>query len=133
MPVNKPEVEKQDSDSKTGMPDVNNVTVTQSVASKSANEENEDSDTLSFRIQVLASSRMLRPGSQQFNSMTGLDYYQEDGMFKYTYGSSSNYNEIYRLRKTIIDKFPEAFIVAFKGTKKVNINEAIQEYKSNRK
>jgi len=133
MPVNKPEVEKQDSDSKTAMSDVNNVTVTQSVTSKSANEENEDSDTLSFRIQVLASSRMLRPGSQQFNSMTGLDYYQEDGMFKYTYGSSSNYNEIYRLRKTIIDKFPGAFIVAFKGTKKVNINEAIQEYKSNRK
>lgn len=131
--VRKPEVEKPDSDNKAALSDANRVIVSQSPTVKGAKEEEEDSDTLSFRIQVLASSRMLRPGSQQFNSMTGLDYYQEDGMFKYTYGSSSNYNEIYRLRKTIIDKFPEAFIVAFKGTKKININEAIKEFKSNRK
>lgn len=133
IPANKQEEENQDSDNKTALPDVHKVIVAQAPTVKSIKQNEEDSDTLSFRIQVLASSRMLRPGSQQFNSMTGLDYYQEDGMFKYTYGSSSNYNEIYRLRKTIIDKFPEAFIVAFKGTKKININEAIKEFKSNRK
>lgn len=65
--------------------------------------------------------------------MTDIDCYQENGMFKYTYGSSSDYNEIYRLRKTLLDKFPEAFIIAFKGGEKMNINEAIREFKSKRK
>lgn len=86
-----------------------------------------------FKIQLVASSRTLRPGSQQFNGLTDIDCYQENGMFKYTYGSSSDYNEIYRLRKTLLDKFPEAFIIAFKGGEKMNINEAIREFKSKRK
>lgn len=49
---------------------------------------------------------------------------------KYTYGASTDYNEIYRLRKTILDKFPEAFIIAFKNGKKMNVSQAIREFKS---
>jgi len=54
-------------------------------------------------------------------------------MQKYTYGASENYNEIYRLRKQILDKFPEAFIIAFKDGRKTDVNQAIKEFKRNRK
>ena len=49
---------------------------------------------------------------------------------KYTMGASTNYNEIYRLRKSILDKFPQAFIIAFKGDTKVDAAKAYQEFKS---
>jgi N-acetylmuramoyl-L-alanine amidase len=80
----------------------------------------------------VASNRSLREGSQQFKGETNIDNYQEDNMFKYTIGASADYNEIYRLRKTLLGKFPEAFIVAFKDGNRMNINQAIAEFKSNR-
>ena len=85
-----------------------------------------------FKVQIVASNRSLREGSQQFKGETNIDNYQEDNMFKYTIGASADYNEIYRLRKTLLGKFPEAFIVAFKDGNRMNINQAIAEFKSNR-
>lgn len=85
-----------------------------------------------FKVQIVASNRSLREGSQQFKGETDIDCYQEDNMFKYTIGASANYNEIYRLRKTLLGKFPEAFIVAFKDGKRMNVNQAIAEFKANR-
>lgn len=85
-----------------------------------------------FKVQILTSGRQLRPGSQQFKGTENVDSYQEGGVIKYTCGASANYNEIYRLRKTLLDKFPEAFIIAFKNGEKMNVVEAIREFKQNR-
>jgi N-acetylmuramoyl-L-alanine amidase len=54
-------------------------------------------------------------------------------MYKYTVGASTDYNEIYRLRKEVVKKIPEAFIIAFKGGKRVDVNEAIREFKLKKK
>lgn len=83
-----------------------------------------------FKIQIFASSRSIRPGSSQFKGLEDVDCYNENDLMKYTYGASTDYNEIYRLRKTILDKFPEAFIIAFKNGKKMNVSQAIREFKS---
>ena len=68
-----------------------------------------------------------------FKGLEDVDSYEEGGMVKYTYGASTDYNEIYRLRKSILDKYPQAFIIAFKNGEKMNVNKAIQEFKSNKK
>ena len=85
-----------------------------------------------FKIQILASKTVLKANDSHLNGLTGCEYYEDGGYKKYTYGASNNYNEIYRLRKQITDKFPEAFIIAFKGGKKMDVNEAIREFKKNR-
>lgn len=85
-----------------------------------------------FKVQILVSSRKLKNGDPHLKELTDYDYYQEAGYCKYTVGESANYNEIYRLRKQILDKFPEAFIIAFKNGAKMNVNEAIREFKNNR-
>lgn len=85
-----------------------------------------------FKVQVLVSSRKLKNGDPHLKGLTDYDFYQEAGYCKYTVGESANYNEIYRLRKQILDKFPEAFIIAFKNGAKMNVNEAIREFKNNR-
>ena len=121
-PVNKPQVEKPAPRKQAEQPV--NKPQTRKTATGSSRPV--------FKVQIIASSRSLRPGSGQFKGLTGVESYEENGMVKYTYGASTDYNEIYRLRKSILDKFPEAFIIAFKDGVKTNINKAIREFKSNR-
>ena len=83
-----------------------------------------------FKVQILASGMRLAPGSSHFKGLEGVDSYEEGGLIKYTYGASADYNEVYRMRKSILDKFPEAFIIAFKNGEKMNVNQAIREFKS---
>ena len=83
-----------------------------------------------FKIQILASSSVLKRGDSRFKGLTDVDYFKEGGMYKYTLGASKDYNEIYRMRKSILDKFPEAFIIAFKQGQKMNVQEAIREFRN---
>ena len=85
-----------------------------------------------FKVQILVSSRVLRKGDSHFKGEENYDSYQEGGMVKYTIGASANYQEIYQLRKSLLDKFPEAFIIAFKNGEKCDVNQAIKEYKLNK-
>ena len=85
-----------------------------------------------FKVQLLASTVKLKAGSAQLKGVKDVDYYEEKGMYKYTVGASANYAEIYQLRKQLLDRFPQAFIIAFKDGKKVNVNEAIREYRANK-
>jgi len=83
-----------------------------------------------FKVQFLASSSKIKAGDARLKGMKNSDFYIEGGLYKYTVGDSENYYEIYRLRKTIAEKFPEAFIIAFKDGSRMNVNEAIREFKS---
>lgn len=85
-----------------------------------------------FKIQVLVSRQRLKKGDHNFKGLEGCEPYEENGMVKYTYGASNNYNEIYRLRKEILEKFPGAFIIAFKNGEKMDVNQGIREFKQNR-
>lgn len=86
-----------------------------------------------FKVQLMASSKPLRMQDGHFKGLSGYDTYQEDNLYKYTYGASTNYNEIYELRKSLSSRFPQAFIIAFKNNKRMNINEAITEFNNNNK
>ena len=85
-----------------------------------------------FKVQILAGNTHIPPTSSHFKGLEGVESYEEGGLVKYTYGASTDYNEIYRLRKSVLDKFPEAFIIAFKDGKKTDIRQAISEFKSNK-
>lgn len=86
-----------------------------------------------FKVQILAGNSKISLKKANFKGLEDVDSYEEGGMVKYTYGASTDYNEIYRLRKSILDKYPQAFIIAFKNGEKMNVNKAIQEFKSNKK
>jgi len=85
-----------------------------------------------FKVQFLISPKHLVPGSTQFKGVKA-DSYKEDNVYKYTYGSTTNYNEIVKMKNEISDRFPDAFIVAFKDGQKVNASEAINEWKNKSK
>lgn len=85
-----------------------------------------------FKLQIFVGNRNLRKGDAHFKGETEYDSFQEGNLVKYTLGSSTNYNEIYRLRKEKMEKFPEAFIIAFKNGEKYDVNQAIREFKQNK-
>ena len=92
----------------------------------------EVADAPVFKLQIFVGSRNLRKGDAHFKGETDYDSFQEGNLVKYTLGASTNYNEINRLRKEKLDKFPEAFIIAFKNGQKYDVNQAIREFKQNR-
>lgn len=93
---------------------------------------NAPKDAPVFKLQIFVGNRNLRKGDAHFKGETEFDSFQEGNLVKYTLGASTNYNEIYRLRKEKMEKFPEAFIIAFKNGEKYDVNQAIREFKQNR-
>ncbi|MBQ8672482.1 MAG: N-acetylmuramoyl-L-alanine amidase [Bacteroides sp.] len=85
-----------------------------------------------FKVQILTSSRKLSPNDKRLKGLKGVEYYQENGLYKYTYGASTDYNKVVRTRKNVISLFSDAFIIAFKNGRKANVQEAVQEFKRNK-
>lgn len=65
-----------------------------------------------YKVQVLAGSVKLSPNDKQFKGLS-CEMHQQNGRYTYTYGSAATLQEAKRLRQSIIDKFPQAFIVTF--------------------
>lgn len=93
--------------------------------------ETTNNEELVFKVQIMAGGK-LSADSKAFKGLKA-DRYVENGINKYTVGCSPDYNEINRLRKSIKDKFPQAFVIAFRGNQKVDVRKAIEEFKNNRK
>ena len=83
-----------------------------------------------FKVQIFASSVKLKATDARFKKHKDAVFYQENGMYKYTIGASEDYNAINRLRKELLADFPEAFVIAFKDGSRMNVVEAIREFKS---
>ena len=95
--------------------------------------KNQNTDAPVFKVQILTMNKKLSAGNKAFKGLTDVDCYQDNGSYKYTVGASTDYNEIYRLRKSILNKFPESFIIAFKNGQRTDVVAAIREFKQNRK
>lgn len=86
-----------------------------------------------FKIQFLTASAKLSSNDKRLKGLQSVDYYVENGTYKYTYGASTDYNAVRSKLKSVTTKFKDAFIIAFKNDKKVNVNEAIKEFMRNKK
>lgn len=85
-----------------------------------------------FKIQIITASRPLAKNDKRLKGLKDVDYYKEDGIYKYTYGTSPDYNKVLRTKRSISTQFKDAFIIAFKNGKKTNVSAAINEFKKNR-
>ena len=79
-----------------------------------------------FKVQFLASKKKLKQKASEFKGVNDTDYFEENGFYKYTVGVETEYSKIKQIRKEIVHKFPNAFIIAFVGDKKISINEALK-------
>lgn len=84
-----------------------------------------------FKVQLLSSSKKLSNGDSAFKGLSPVEYYYDKGLYKYTYGASTNYNEILRTKRKVNEKFKDAFIVAFIKGERVDTQQAIALFKRN--
>lgn len=109
-----------------------NTTRTKQNAGK-VTESQTDSGSPVFKIQILTSSRPIAANDKRLKGLKGVEHFQEGGLYKYTYGSSTDYNKVVRTKREITPKFKDAFIIAFKNGKKINVQTAIEEFKKKKK
>lgn len=67
-----------------------------------------------YKIQLFAVKRKLPSNSKAFKGLKNVDFYKKGSYYQYTYGSTTNYQEIKRLKKKIIKKFPHSIIIGSK-------------------
>lgn len=98
------------------------------IVAESATNDSE----ITFKIQILTSSSPLTKNDKRLKGLKDVDFYKEGGIYKYTYGASDDYNKVLRTKRTITAQFKDAFIIAFRNGEKMNVNEAIAEFKKRR-
>ena len=104
-----------------------------SASQKTSTSTNIDKSRPIFKVQIAATTKPLSPNADMLKGLTEVDSYNENNFIKYTVGASNDYNKIAQLRKQLAERFPQAFVVAFKDGKRIDTNEAIKQYKSNQK
>lgn len=73
-----------------------------------------------YKVQILTATKQLPANSSRFKGYKPVNYYVEKGIYKYTYGETTDFAEIKRIRRQLLKDFKDAFIVGFKDGKKVN-------------
>lgn len=94
------------------------------VTSQSRNSNGQD--TIWFKVQILTSSRQLHVNSSHFKGLKQIGMYKEDNLYKYTYGSTTEYQEAVKMKKEIREQFPGAFIIAFRNDIKMPLADALK-------
>jgi N-acetylmuramoyl-L-alanine amidase len=80
-------------------------------------------------VQILSTSTKLPEGSSKLKGVKAIPYL-EKGMYKYTTGETTDYNEALTLKRRMEKTFKGAFIVAFRNGEKMDVQEAIREFKN---
>ena len=87
---------------------------------------NNSAETPVFKIQLFATRMNLKPDAPDFKGIGSTEYFVEGGLNKYTYGSETEYSKIEKKRLEIRSKFPDAFIIAFIGERKLSPKEVMK-------
>jgi len=86
-----------------------------------------DDNPIHFKVQVASAKKPIELTSDYFKGLEGIEEIKIDTIYKYTIGTSSNYYEIVEFKKTISEKFPDAFIIAFeRNGKQISLSEAFK-------
>lgn len=84
-----------------------------------------------FKVQFLSSSKQLGIDNPSFKGLSPVECYYDKGLYKYTYGETTDYNEILRVKRKVNEKFKDAFIVAFVKGERVDTKQAIAQFQRN--
>ncbi|MGN0214300.1 MAG: N-acetylmuramoyl-L-alanine amidase [Muribaculaceae bacterium] len=79
----------------------------------------EDSDEVEYRVQLFTSPKKLKKNDDRIKNVSEINYYYENGLYKYTCGRLTDKKEALSLQKKMRKSFPQAFVVTFKGGKRI--------------
>ena len=82
--------------------------------------------SLFFAVQLAVSRNDLVCAPENFKGLEGVWKEEQYGLFKYYCGKISAYKEVEALKTTVVEYYPDAYIVAFEKDRKIDLNEAIK-------
>lgn len=86
-----------------------------------------DQNKVIFKVQFSSSSKPINLKDAEFNKLQPVDFYQENGMYKYTHGATNNLDEAKALKDKVRAKgYPDAFVVCFYRGKRISLDEAMR-------
>lgn len=79
---------------------------------------------VSYKVQFLLSTFELEKNDPQLEGIEDLWQYKEGTFYKYTTGNTPDLSEITEIQAKVKERFPDAFIAAFKDGKRITVTEA---------
>lgn len=76
-------------------------------------------DEIEYRVQLFTSPKKLKSNDSRIKNIDGINYYYENGLYKYTCGSVTDKKEALSLQKKMRKRFSQAFLVTFKNGKRI--------------
>lgn len=77
------------------------------------------SNRVQYKVQFLSSSKKLPVNSSQFKGLKPVDFYKDGNTYRYTYGTTTNKNEILKIQRQVRKKFKDAFVIEMKNGKRI--------------
>ncbi|RAV30562.1 N-acetylmuramoyl-L-alanine amidase family protein [Sinomicrobium soli] len=82
---------------------------------------------VSFKVQVSAGGNKIEPRRYNFRGLEPISMEQADGVYRYLYGNTTNYQEARDLQRQAKDKgYDGAYIVAYRNGKRIPVEEALK-------
>jgi N-acetylmuramoyl-L-alanine amidase len=93
----------------------------------SANEATQNTESKPvFKVQLFTSRVEVPKNAADFKGVDGIEFFTENRYYKYTLGAETEYEKIEKLRRSLLSKFPKAFIIAFQGDRKLTPTEVLK-------
>lgn len=81
-----------------------------------------------FQVQIATSSEPIPMKPEHFNGLSEVDEYLSNGLYKYVAGCTKDYNKAREMQEILrTNGFDGAFVIAFKGDKRITLQEALDE------
>lgn len=77
-----------------------------------------------FKVQIAVSRNNLPLLPENFMGLSAVSKMEVYGLFKYYYGEASSFEQALGLQRTAKEHYPDAYIVAFDGSQKIDLQKA---------
>ncbi|MBQ1697930.1 MAG: N-acetylmuramoyl-L-alanine amidase [Bacteroidales bacterium] len=103
------------------------VAKTETKPAPSGNTSAKTDNKIYFRVQIKSNPKKIPLNSKEFKGLKNIDEILIDGVYKYTIGKTQNYQEILKKQAEVRKTIKDAFVIATKGDKKIEIKDARKE------
>ena len=83
-------------------------------------------DGVRFVVQFMAVPEQIPLTDKRFKSIPNVNRYYEGGLWKYTAGNEKDLQSAKQILQEIKGKYPDAFVIAFKGENKIPVSDAVK-------
>ena len=86
--------------------------------------------SIQFKVQIASSTNSIPVNSDFFKGFDNVEEFKFDDYYKYTVGSTSDFEKIVEYKKIVEEKFPDAFIIAIDENRKlIPLSDALNRIK----